>query len=263
MAQRLVRATHKIQVAGIRYRVPPDHVLTERLSGVLAVLYLAFNEGYSARGGDDLLRPGLCDEAIRLTRLLHELMPDDPEVTGLLALLLLLDSRRTTRIGPSGELVLLADQDRSRWDRARIGEGCALVAAALRRRSVGPYQVQAAISTVHSEAPDFGSTDWRQIVALYGELARLAPSPIVALNRAVAVAELDGPAAGLALVEELVAAGDLRRYHLLPASRADLLRRLGRREEAAAAYREALALAGTEPERAFLRGRLTEVTRGG
>ena len=263
MAQRLVRAKHKIQVAGIPYRVPPDRVLTERLSGLLAVLYLVFNEGYSASAGDDLLRPGLCDEAIRLTRLLHELMPDEPEATGLLSLLLLLDSRRATRIGPRGELVLLADQDRSRWDRVRIEEGCALVAAALRRRSLGPYQVQAAISAVHSEAPDFGATDWRQIVALYGELARLTPSPVVALNRAVAVAELDGPAAGLALVDELVAAGELRRYHLLPAARADLLRRLGRLDEAAAAYREALALAGSEPERAFLRHRLTEVRRDG
>jgi RNA polymerase sigma-70 factor, ECF subfamily len=260
MAQRLVRAKHKIQVAGIPYRVPPDHVLTERLGGVLAVLYLVFNEGYSASGGDDLVRPSLCDEAIRLTRVLHGLMPDEPEVTGLLALLLLLDSRRPTRSGPRGELVLLADQDRSRWDRARIEEGCTLVAAALRRRSPGPFQIQAAINAVHAEAPSFEATDWRQIVALYDELARLTPSPVVALNRAVAVAELEGPAAGLVLVDELVASGTLRRYHLLPATRADLLRRLGQRDEAAAAYREALELAGTEPERAFLRRRLAEVT---
>jgi RNA polymerase sigma-70 factor (ECF subfamily) len=248
MAQRLVRAKAKIRDAGIPYRIPAEADLPARLSGVLAVVYLIFNEGYTASSGEALARADLCAEAIRLGRLLARLMPDEPEVTGLLALMLLTESRRAARTSADGGLVLLADQDRSRWDGALIAEGQALVRQCLRRGQPGPYQIQAAISAVHSDAPIAAATDWDQILRLYDQLLVVAPSPVVALNRAVAVAELDGPAAALALVDEL----DLDRYYLFHAIRADLLRRLGRRAEADAAYGTAIALAGNAAERAHL-----------
>jgi RNA polymerase sigma-70 factor (ECF subfamily) len=251
MAQRLVRAKGKIRDAGIPYRVPDEADLPERLRSVLAVVYLVFNEGYTASSGDRLIRDDLCAEAIRLVRLLAELMPDEPEVMGLLALMLLIDSRRAARIAAGGGLVPLAEQDRRRWDRDRIAEGQAIVRACLRRNQPGPYQIQAAINAVHSDAAEAGGTGWAQILALYDQLMARAPSPVVALHRAVAVAEVDGPAAALALIDRL----DLGRYHLFHAIRADLLRRLGRTAEAAEEYEAAMAGTANQAERDFLRRR--------
>jgi RNA polymerase sigma-70 factor, ECF subfamily len=258
MAKRLVRAKQKIQNAGIPYRVPPAHLLPERTPGVLAVLYLLFNEGYSATAGADLVRQNLCAEAIRLARVLATLMPDEAEAAGLLALMLLHDARRAARLDAQGDLVTLEDQDRARWDKAEIAEGVAALEGALRRGQPGPYQVQAAIAACHATAATAADTDWAQIAALYEQLAWFLPTPVVELNRAVAVGMAQGPAAGLALVAALEASGKLAGYHLLPATRADLLRRLGRRTEAAAAYREALELASTDAERRFLSRRLAE-----
>ncbi|SDM17033.1 RNA polymerase sigma factor [Allokutzneria albata] len=258
MSKRLTRAKQKIKNAGIPYRVPPAHLLPERTPAVLAVLYLLFNEGYSASAGADLLRPDLAGEAIRLARVLTALMPDEPEAAGLLALMLLHHSRRDARIGQDGELITLDRQDRARWDRAAITEGVDLLDSALRRRRPGPYQVQAAIAACHASAASPEDTDWPQIAALYGRLAVLTPSAVVELNRAVAIGMADGPAAGLRLVDALRDKGELAGYHLLPATRADLLRRLHRDTEAAAAYREAIALATTDTERRFLTKRLEE-----
>ena len=261
LAQRLVRAKRKIRDAGIPYRIPDDRALPERLDGVLRVLYLVFNEGYDASTGDQLVRGELSTEAIRLARILASLMPDAPEVRGLLALMLLHDARRETRTGPAGELVLLEDQDRGRWDQARIEEGQELLEAAMRMRRVGPYQLQAAIASLHDEAPSSAETDWAQIAALYRILGEMQPSPVVELNRAVAVAMADGPAAGLALVDRVAAAGQLEDYSYLHSTRADLLRRVGDRAAAAVAYRRALELTANAPERAFLEGRIAALGR--
>jgi RNA polymerase sigma-70 factor, ECF subfamily len=260
MAQRLVRAKQKIRAARIPYEVPPPDQRRERLEAVMATIYLVFNEGYAATSGDALIRRELCAEAIRLARILCELMPAEPEPRGLLALMLLHDARRDTRVGAGGELVLLEDQDRSRWHRAQIEEGLALAGSAMIVRMPGAYALQAAIVAEHGRARSAADTDWRRIAELYAILARARPSPVVELNRAVAVAMADGPAAGLALIAEIEARGELADYHLRWAAKADLLRRLARFEEASRCYRRALELAGSEVERRFLLRRLAEVT---
>lgn len=263
MAQRIVRAKKKIREARIPFRVPGADELPARLPGVLQVLYSIFTEGYAASAGPRLQRLDLAEEALRLARILRRLLPAEREVAGLLGLMLLVHARRDARTGPDGGLVLLEDQNRDRWDRTMIEEGLALVPAALTGGPPGPYGVQAAIAALHDEAADLATTDWPQIVALYGVLLALAPSPVVALNRAAAVAMRDGPEAGLALLDSLAGEERLCAHHPYPAARADLLQRLGRLPEAAAAYREALALAGTEPERAHLRHRLKAVEPSG
>jgi RNA polymerase sigma-70 factor (ECF subfamily) len=258
VAQRIVRAKSKIKTARIPYQVPPREALAERLAPVLHVLYLVFNEGYSASSGRSVLRSDLAEEAIRLARLLLELL-DEPEVEGLLALMLLHAARRAARTSADGELILLEDQDRSLWDRAQIADGVALVERALRSHRFGPYTIQAAIAAVHAEAPHAAATDWRQIVGLYDVLSRIDPSPIVELNRAAAIAMRDGPEHGLALVEAILAGGELADYHVAHAARADLYRRLGRADAARPAYRRALELARQEPERRYLERRLREL----
>lgn len=260
LAQRLVRAKRKIRDAGIPYRVPPDHLLPERLSSVLQVIYLVFNEGYGASSGDELIRRDLTSEAIRLGRVLVDLMPDEPEVLGLLALMLLHDARRDARVDAQGELVLLEEQDRNLWDTAMVDEGGALVERAMRMRRPGPYQLQAAIAAVHDASLVDGRTDWRQIAALYGALAIASPSPVVELNRAVAIAMADGPDVGLALVDRIDASGELDGYPYLHAARADLLRRLGRADEAVRAYRRALELTSNDTEQSFLQRRIHELS---
>ena len=258
LAQRIVRAKAKIRDARIPYQVPSPAELPDRLDTVLQVIYLVFNEGYSASSGALLTRPDLSGEAIRLGRLLVELLPE-PEVMGLLALLLIQESRRVARTSPTGDLILLEDQDRSLWNRDHIGEGRALVERALLSRRFGPYTLQAAIAAVHAEAPNAAATDWVQIVALYDVLLRAVPSPVVELNRAVAVAMRDGAEAGLELIDAILARGDLADYHLAHAARADLCRRLGRNAKAQASYERALALTRQEPERRFLERRLAEL----
>jgi len=259
VAQRIVRAKTKIRDAHIPYQVPSQTDLPERLDTVLQVIYLVFNEGYSASSGTQLTRPDLSGEAMRLGRLLLELMPE-PEVVGLLALMLLHESRRPARTSPEGDLVLLEDQDRALWDQDLIAQGSALVERALSSRRFGPYTLQAAISASHANAPSASATDWGEIAGLYDLLLRLDPSPVVELNRAVAVAMRDGPLAGLALIDAILARGDLADYHLAHAARADLYRRLGRREEAKAAYRRALSLTQQEQERRFLERRIDELS---
>jgi len=258
IAQRIVRAKAKIRDARIPYQVPSLNELPERLDSVLRVIYLVFNEGYSASMGTELIREDLTREAIRLGRLLMELLPE-PEVMGLLALMLLHESRRPARTSPSGELILLDDQDRLRWDAGLIAEGCALVERALTTRRFGPYCLQAAIAAVHAEAPSAAETDWQQIVGLYDVLLRAVPSPVIELNRAVAVAKRDGAVAGLTLIEGILDRGELQDYHLAHSARAEFCRQLGRVEQARAAYRRALELTRQEPERRFIEGRLSEL----
>jgi RNA polymerase sigma-70 factor, ECF subfamily len=260
VAQRLQRAKAKIRATRIPFRVPPGRLLAERLPPVLACVYLVFSEGYAAGGCDDLIRHELCDEGVRLARLLAALLPDEPEVHGLVALVLLHDSRRGARLGAEGELVLLEDQDRSRWDGGRIAEGQAELARAQGIGPAGPYQLQAAIAAVHATAPTWEATDWVRIAALYAVLARRMPSPVVELNRAVAVAFAEGPAAGLAVIDAVADDPRLARTHRLPATRAELLRRLGRTDEAAVHYRAALDLVRSVAEQSFLERRLAEVT---
>ena len=261
MAQRLVRAKRKIREAGIPYEVPAGDVLPERLEAVMVVAYLVFNEGYAATFGEALVRRELCAEAIRLARLLCRLLPDPPELRALLALMLLHDARREARTARDGEIVLLEAQDRSRWDGAQMREGLALLEGALAAGRPGPYALQAGIAALHARAARAEDTDWPAIAALYGELMRVQPSPVVELNRAAAVAMAEGPEAGLRLIDALEGRGELTRHHLLHAARADLLRRTGRWAEAARSYRQALALASNEPERHFLRRRLAEAER--
>jgi RNA polymerase sigma-70 factor (ECF subfamily) len=267
LAQRLVRAKSKIRLAKIPYQVPPRELLPERLASVRAVVYLIFNEGYSATAGDNLIRTDLCAEAIRLGRVLCELAPEDPENSGLLALLLLQDSRRHARIDKSGELVILEEQDRSHWDQTEIAEGLRLIESALRTRAagrrVGTYQLQAAIAAVHAEAKTAEETDWSQIVGLYAELKRLNPSPVIALNHAAAVAMGEGFEEGLRLIEEAGASGKLDHYYLFHAARADLLNRLGRTAEAKAAYSRALKLTENQVEQKYVRRRLSEMGEEG
>jgi RNA polymerase sigma-70 factor (ECF subfamily) len=259
IAQRIVRAKAKIREAGISYQVPSRVDLPPRLDAVLHVIYLVFNEGYSASSGDSLTRPDLLSEAIRLGRLLVDLLPE-PEAVGLLGLMLLHDSRRAARTSPSGELILLEQQDRSLWNREQIAEGVARVEQSLATRRIGPYSIQAAIAALHTEPADASQTDWQQIAALYDVLMRVEPSPVVELNRAAAIAMRDGPRAGLDLIDGILARGDLTSYHLAHAARADLCRRLGRMHEAKAAYERALALARQDPERRFFERRLREVS---
>jgi len=258
MAQRIVRGKAKIRAAAIPFAVPDASELPERLGSVLAVVYLVFNEGYSASSGEALTRADLSSEAIRLGRLIVELLPD-PEAVGLLALMLLQESRRHARATPAGDLILLEDQDRSAWDTRLIAEGRGLVEQAVGTRRFGPYTIQAAIAAVHAEAPTAAATDWRQIASLYDALLNINPSPVVELNRAVAVAMADGPADGLDLIDVILNRGDLAAYHLAHAARADLLRRLGRKDDARSAYEQALSLAQQEPERRFLLKRLSQL----
>jgi RNA polymerase sigma-70 factor (ECF subfamily) len=260
MAKRLVRAKHKIRDANIPYRVPQGHQLPERTGAVLAVLYALFNEGYSASEGADLLRHALCTEAIRLTRLLTRLMPDEPEALGLLALMVLHNARRAARVDDLGDLVTLEGQNRALWDTVAIDEGCRVLDAAVRFHHPGPYQLLAAIAALHATSPSPEATDWSEIALLYERLSEIVPSPVVALNRAVAVAMVDGPDVGLLLIDELEMSGALSQYHLLAATRADLLRRLGDNDRAVVAYRQALELAPTDSERRYLSRRIAELS---